>query len=208
MILPYLRRLFETRKAVTVTKKRAEAMASTVEPDEEVKEAYEDLYRSIVQSSADPLNMSEVFRGHCVYSELTELKERFPKERVDVLEKYLLHQRIGVAKPRRRYVKVPSGKRPHFGEMSGQEFVQVNPEAMHPETMISLILCVCETDHLSSMLSSRKFTRSVMRKNCLFFSSSFMRYTRRWSRLLVSTASTVIFSIVYASRCGSAPTRG
>ena len=121
-----------------MTRKRAEAMTSIVVPDEEVKQAYEEVYRNITQTAPDPFNMNDALKGHCVYTALTELKERFPKERVDVLEKYLVSQHISEAKPRRRYVKVPSGKRPHFSDVANQEYVQMNPD-----TMISLLLCFC-----------------------------------------------------------------
>lgn len=40
MILPYLRRLFETRKSALVTLKRAEAASRNVLPDDEIKNAY------------------------------------------------------------------------------------------------------------------------------------------------------------------------
>ena len=40
VILPYLRRLFETRKSALVTLKRAEAASRNVLPDDEIKNAY------------------------------------------------------------------------------------------------------------------------------------------------------------------------
>lgn len=40
VILPYLRRLFETRKSALVTLKRAETASRNVLPDEEIKNAY------------------------------------------------------------------------------------------------------------------------------------------------------------------------
>lgn len=38
--MPYLRRLFETRKSALVTLKRAEAASRNVLPDDEIKNAY------------------------------------------------------------------------------------------------------------------------------------------------------------------------
>ena len=122
-----------------MTKKRVDAIASQVVPDEEVKRAYEEIYTSMLQTTTDPFNMNEAFKGHCMYSALAQLKERFPKEQVDTMEKYLMNQKGASVKPRRRYVKVPSGKRPHYTEMIAPDFVQMNPEAIHPDAMMSLM---------------------------------------------------------------------
>lgn len=122
-----------------MTKKRVDAIASLVVPDEEVKRAYEEIYTSMLQTTTDPFNMNEAFKGHCMYSALAQLKERFPKEQVDTMEKYLMNQKGASVKPRRRYVKVPSGKRPHYTEMIAPDFVQMNPEAIHPDAMMSLM---------------------------------------------------------------------
>lgn len=122
-----------------MTKKRVDAIASLVVPDDEVKRAYEEIYTSMLQTTTDPFNMNEAFKGHCMYSALAQLKERFPKDQVDTMEKYLMNQKGSSMKPRRRYVKVLSGKRPHYTEMISPDFVQMNPEAIHPDAMMSLM---------------------------------------------------------------------
>lgn len=47
MIFPYLRRLFETKKSVLVTRRRVAQAAGVVEPSEEVKQAYEEKYNEV-----------------------------------------------------------------------------------------------------------------------------------------------------------------
>lgn len=44
MIFPYLRRLFETKKSILVTRRRVAQVAGVVEPSEAVKQAYEEKY--------------------------------------------------------------------------------------------------------------------------------------------------------------------
>lgn len=48
MIFPYLRRLFETKKSVMVTRRRVARVADVVEPSEAVKQAYEEKYNEVL----------------------------------------------------------------------------------------------------------------------------------------------------------------
>lgn len=47
MIFPYLRRLFETKKSIMVTRRRVAQVAGVVEPSEAVKQAYEEKYNEV-----------------------------------------------------------------------------------------------------------------------------------------------------------------
>ena len=49
--------------------------------------------------------------NHCIFAALTYLKEKYPPERVALVEKYISSERSSSHKARKRYVKVPSGKR-------------------------------------------------------------------------------------------------
>ena len=48
MILPYLRRLLESKKAATVTRKRVHQLASRVEPDDEILQAFHDKFNEVM----------------------------------------------------------------------------------------------------------------------------------------------------------------
>lgn len=47
VIFPYLRRLFETKKSIMVTRRRVAQVAGVVEPSEAVKQAYEEKYNEV-----------------------------------------------------------------------------------------------------------------------------------------------------------------
>ena len=83
---------------------------------------------------------SDVVRYHCMYMALTYLKEHFPKERVDLMEKSMKSDKSGNTKVRKRYLKVPSGKRPHLIEpISGDLSLSIPPEPTHPDGLVSLL---------------------------------------------------------------------
>lgn len=67
--------------------------------------------------------MSEIVRGHCAFSALSYLKDHFPKERVDVMEHYLNAEKASNSKARKRYMKVPSGKRVHYSSDLSENIV-------------------------------------------------------------------------------------
>lgn len=48
IILPYLRRLVETKKSAAVTQKRIESMSDVVEPDEEIKQVFNEKYNELL----------------------------------------------------------------------------------------------------------------------------------------------------------------
>lgn len=82
----------------------------------------------------------DVLRGHCLYTTLAYLKEHFPKERVDLMEKSMKSDKSGNTKVRKRYLKVPSGKRPHLIEpISGDLSLSIPPEPTHPDGLVSLL---------------------------------------------------------------------
>lgn len=65
---------------------------------------------------------------------LTYLKEHFSKERVDLMEKSLKSDKIVSTKARKRYVKVPSGKRVHLMEPMNSEIpLSIPPEGPQGE---------------------------------------------------------------------------
>ena len=83
---------------------------------------------------------SDVVRYHCMYMALTYSKEHFPKERVDLMEKSMKSDKSGNTKVRKRYLKVPSGKRPHLIEpISGDLSLSIPPEPTHPDGLVSLM---------------------------------------------------------------------
>lgn len=48
IILPYLRRLVETKKSAAVTQKRIETLSDVVEPDEEIKQVFNEKYNELL----------------------------------------------------------------------------------------------------------------------------------------------------------------
>lgn len=74
---------------------------------------------------------NETIHGHCMVEAIQYLREHFPKEEVDVMEQYLQTMKESMPKFRRRYVKVPSGKRIHFsGGVSGEYLMTLPPESL------------------------------------------------------------------------------
>lgn len=78
----------------------------------------------------------DVIQGHCLFATLTYLKSHYPKERVEIMEKFLQREKTNSSKARKRYVKVPSGKRPHYQEPM-QEFLPVT-SPMNPEHLLPI----------------------------------------------------------------------
>ena len=73
-------------------------------------------------------------------SEITFLRDHFPKERVDVLEQYLREEKSLTSKTRKRYAKMPSGKRLRYQDMSKAEYAMVMPaELGHPDQIIPMM---------------------------------------------------------------------
>lgn len=70
---------------------------------------------------------------------LSYLKEHFSKERVDLMEKSLKSDKSVTTKARKRYVKVPSGKRPHLMEPLNSEMPLSIPEPTHPDGLVSIL---------------------------------------------------------------------
>ena len=129
IILPYLRRLFETSKSASVTRKRVESVSDIREPDEEIMEAFTQKYNELLQVSSlcvaylqreqnQVTTADDVIRGHCVFMTLQYLNEHFSKDRVDMVEQYIKNERA-ISKHRKRYMKVPSGRRSRFIDLSG-----------------------------------------------------------------------------------------
>ena len=81
----------------------------------------------------------DVLRGHCLYTTLAYLKEHFPKERVDIMEKYIKSEKTMPSKVRKRYVKVPSGKRPHLMEQIPECPNPSFSNVLHSEPMLPLV---------------------------------------------------------------------
>ena len=69
---------------------------------------------------------------------LTYLKDQYPKERVDAMEDYLKTDRSSSSKNRKRYVKVASGKRPHFMDAPADFAAQLQPEVIQTEGFLPL----------------------------------------------------------------------
>ena len=69
--------------------------------------------------------MSDIVRGHCAFSALSYLREHFPKERVDVVEHYLNADKVAGSKGRKRYLKVPSGKRVRLGNEISENLIPI-----------------------------------------------------------------------------------
>ncbi|KAK8796819.1 hypothetical protein WA588_000945, partial [Blastocystis sp. NMH] len=119
IIFPYLRRLFETHKSVCVTRRRIETNVNFAMPDEEIKQAFNQKYNEIYMNTQGQLNAAgEIVRGHCIFLTLSYLKEHYSKERVDVMEQYLKEEKSANSKPRKRYLKMPSGKRTRVVDIS------------------------------------------------------------------------------------------
>ena len=79
-------------------------------------------------------------RGHCIFLTLSYLKEHYSKERVDVMEQYLKEEKSANSKPRKRYLKMPSGKRTRVVDIStGDYSMAPSNEMVHNESMISML---------------------------------------------------------------------
>ena len=81
----------------------------------------------------------EIVRGHCMFLTLSYLKEHYPKERVDIMEQYLKEEKSMNSKPRKRYLKMPSGKRPRFDVPPGDYRMVASNEMVQHEPMMPLI---------------------------------------------------------------------
>lgn len=133
VIHPYLRRLFESKKALQVTRKRVAQLLTNPEPDKEIMDEYSMYYTMEMQveivfndiesqnASSNFDTLSDVVQNHCIFAALTHLKEKFSPERVALVEKFVIAEKSSRSKGRRRYVKVTPGKRQRVGSsLEGQ----------------------------------------------------------------------------------------
>ncbi len=82
----------------------------------------------------------EVATAHCQYSALVFLKDHFPKERVAALEQYLKNEKMMNMKARKRYMKVPSGKRQRYDDQLNTEYaVPIQTELLHADNLMPMI---------------------------------------------------------------------
>lgn len=63
---------------------------------------------------------AEVMKAHCQYVAFNYLKENFSKERVDQMRAFIKSERSMNARSHKRYVIIPSSKRPRTEEMTMQ----------------------------------------------------------------------------------------
>lgn len=74
---------------------------------------------------------NDAIRAHCMVVAIQYLREHFSKEEVDLMEQYLQSMKASMPKFRRRYVKVPSGKRLHFPDgVNGEYMMPLPPESL------------------------------------------------------------------------------
>ena len=86
--------------------------------------------------------LREIVRGHCMFLTLSYLKEHYPKDRVDMMEQYLKEEKSLNSKPRKRYLKMPSGKRSRFDVPSGDYNMVASNEMVQHEPFDSFYLVV------------------------------------------------------------------
>ena len=116
IVFPFLRRLFETQKAATVTLRRVQDVISGSEPDSEVKAAFNKKYLEIMQGNQIPMErpldgLQDGLQDRCMMLAINSIKGRFEKLAVDKLQKSLREGRTSAGTTRKRYVKVSSAKK-------------------------------------------------------------------------------------------------
>ena len=150
VIHPYLRRLFESKKALQVTRKRVAQLMTNPEPDKEIMDEYSMYYTMEMQvgvmelfNDIEPQNassnfdtLSDVVQNHCIFAALTHLKEKFSPERVALVEKFVISEKSSSSKGRRRYVKVTSGKRQRVGSSLDGQPMEYLPMGMSQMPMM------------------------------------------------------------------------
>ncbi|KAK8796112.1 hypothetical protein JH06_2783 [Blastocystis sp. subtype 4] len=114
VIFPYLRRLLETQKAAMVTKRRVDFLNEQIQPDDEIRRVFQEKFDEAMRQNTDnSLNVAaDVLRSHCQFLAFNYLKENFSPERVAQLRAYLKSERSISARTHKRYITIPSAKRP------------------------------------------------------------------------------------------------
>lgn len=80
-----------------------------------------------------------MLRYHCAYMALSYLRENFSKERVDVMEKSLKNEKVTTSKARKRYMKVPSGKKVQLMEPAASDLQMRMHETVSTEGLMPMI---------------------------------------------------------------------
>lgn len=71
---------------------------------------------------------------------LSYLRENFSKDRVDVMEKSLKNEKVTTSKARKRYMKVPSGKKVQLMESAANELqMRIHAETVSTEGLMPMI---------------------------------------------------------------------
>lgn len=129
VIFPYIRRLVETQKAAQVTKRRVDVLIDQIQPDEDIRRAYQEKIAEVMnvrifgffhiqQNTDNQLNSSpEISRQNAHYMVMDYLSKHFSKEKIDRLNEYIKADRIPVNRSHKRYITVYS-KRPRPDDLS------------------------------------------------------------------------------------------